>query len=86
MSMCPYKWFLYLASLWAVIYVMLEAYMQYRAANTSLQKEGFESFPIDSENDQDEEDDIDEQYVGQIALHNANSHCVGQRTSSPVRR
>lgn len=25
MTMCPYKWFLYLASVWAVIYLMLAA-------------------------------------------------------------
>ncbi len=25
MTLCPYKWFLYIASVWAVIYLMLSA-------------------------------------------------------------
>lgn len=55
MTMCPYKWFLYLASMWMVAYAMIEAFMQYRAANEQLQKPGFE--PVLNESDRNEEED-----------------------------
>lgn len=83
MTMCPYKWFLYLASIWAVAYVMLEAFMQYRAANTSLQKEGYEPLPVDSEHEEDEEDeeDDDHNYVEHSTVHPTTSRAVRQRTA-----
>lgn len=60
MTMCPYKWFLYIASLWAVVYVMLEAFMQYRAVNEQLQKPGFESVLNEPDSDEDVSDDEEE--------------------------
>lgn len=62
MSMCPYKWFLYLASIWAVLYVMLEAWMQFRAANTH--KPGYEphvALPPSQHLEKDEEEEEDEE-------------------------
>lgn len=57
MTMCPYKWFLYIASIWAVAYVMLETFMQYRATNSLIQKEGYEPVVADCSDSEDEDDD-----------------------------
>lgn len=65
MTLCPYKWFLYLASIWAVAYVMLEAYVQYRTAETSIQKQPYEQECANAhaEEDSDEEEEEEEGVV-----------------------
>lgn len=58
MTMCPYKWFLYMASIWAVLYVLLEGMMQIRDARRAQQKPGFEPVMLhDDDSDADESDE-----------------------------
>lgn len=60
MSMCPYKWFIYLASLWALAYVMLEAFMQYRTVRKELDKPGYEPIMAGSDSEWDDEEEEEE--------------------------
>jgi hypothetical protein len=74
-SMCPYKWALYALSVWAALYVLLEAAMAWRnmAAAAAGAKQGYEPGPVlvagesggegadeEEEEDGDEEDEEDE--------------------------
>jgi hypothetical protein len=47
-SMCPYKWALYALSVWAALYVLLEAAMAWRnmAAAAAGGKQGYEPGPV----------------------------------------
>jgi hypothetical protein len=61
-SMCPYKWALYAISVWAALYVLLEAAMAWRDAHARPAKPGYEPGPLlddgDEEVDEEEEEDV----------------------------
>jgi hypothetical protein len=68
-SMCPYKWALYLIAVWAALYVMVEAALQLRGASStekksvatapSLRGGGGKQGMSDDEDDEDEfSDDV----------------------------
>jgi hypothetical protein len=61
-SMCPYKWALYILTVWAAAYVMLEATMAWRDAHKP--KDGYEPGPLrapDEPRDRDDNSDDDEE-------------------------
>jgi hypothetical protein len=73
-SMCPYKWALYALSVWAALYVLLEAAMAWRnmAAAAAGAKQGYEPGPVlvagesggegaDEEEEEDGEDEEDDE-------------------------
>lgn len=67
MTMCPYKWFLYIASVWALMYVMVEAWMQLRRNNNpkltgdlgDLRPEP--NYADDGTDDEDDDDDDEDE-------------------------
>lgn len=57
--MCPYKWFLYIASVWALVYVSIEAWIQWRNAARKIEKPGYEhisTYDDDSDSEEEEEE------------------------------
>lgn len=61
MTMCPYKWFLYIASVWALVYVSIEAWIQWRNATRKIEKPGYEhlsTYGEDSDSEEEEEEEI----------------------------
>jgi hypothetical protein len=71
-SMCPYKWALYALSVWAALYVLLEAAMAWRnmAAAAAGAKQGYEPGPVlvagesggeGADEEEEEEDDDDDE-------------------------
>lgn len=56
MTLCPYKWFLYIASVWAVLYVMLETWMHMRAATKKVDPQSTYVEQEDDESDAEEDE------------------------------
>lgn len=64
MTLCPYKWFLYIASVWALVYVMVEAWMQLRGDNNKTSSSSSAAAPLPNyadhpQYDSDDSDDDD---------------------------
>ncbi|CAN8066703.1 unnamed protein product [Agarophyton chilense] len=60
MTLCPYKWFLYIASVWAVLYVMVEAWMHMRNATKQVD-EYQQQTELEDDDDSDEEEEEEEE-------------------------
>ncbi|PXF46265.1 hypothetical protein BWQ96_03921 [Gracilariopsis chorda] len=67
MTLCPYKWFLYIASVWAVLYVMLETWMHMRAATKAVDPQS--SYVEDEEDDESDMEEEESHSVIHEPLH-----------------
>lgn len=59
-SMCPYKWALYAISVWAALYVLLEAAVAWRDGAAGADKPGYEPGPLAGAGGEEDEEDEDE--------------------------